>query len=154
MSNQKTGPLPDFDLVRFTPYRLTVAAQKLSEGLARQYRKQYGISVSEWRVLVHLTHSANAAGNVSIRDIESRVAMEKSKVSRAAARLEEAGYVTKHVNDHDRRLVCLGLSPKGKALMAQLLPLAIQYQREIEEKLGEAFEGLQAGVEKLLGENE
>ncbi|MCO6184657.1 MarR family winged helix-turn-helix transcriptional regulator [Rhizobium sp. L1K21] len=150
MSEKGRGTAPEFDLMHFTPYRLTVAAQKLSDGLARQYRTRFGISVPEWRVLVHLTHS----GNVSVRDIEMRVAMEKSKVSRAASRLEDAGYIAKRINDKDRRLVQLALTPKGEELMSKLLPLAIAFQAEIEEKLGDTFKGLDDAIEKLLGEEQ
>jgi DNA-binding MarR family transcriptional regulator len=138
--------LPDFDLMGFTPYRLAVAAQTLSEQLARHYRTDFGISIPEWRVLVHLAHS----GDVSVRDIEIRVAMEKSKVSRAASRLETAGYIVKRVNDSDRRLVQLALTPKGRALMAELLPVALAFQAEISARLGPALAGLEAGLDTLL----
>ena len=54
---------------------------------ARRYGAESGISIPEWRVLAHLAEG----GPVSVRDIHARVDMDKSKVSRAAARLEEAG---------------------------------------------------------------
>ncbi|MGO4852171.1 MarR family winged helix-turn-helix transcriptional regulator [Phaeovulum sp. W22_SRMD_FR3] len=138
--------LPEFDLMGFTPYRLSVAAQALSEQLARHYRTDYGISIPEWRVLVHLAHS----GDVSVRDIEIRVAMEKSKVSRAASRLETAGYIVKRVNDSDRRLVQLALTPKGRALMAELLPVALAFQAELAARLGPALAMLEVGLDQLL----
>lgn len=149
----ETPHVPDFDLDGFTPYRLAVAAQKLSEQLAKQYRVQFGISIPEWRVLVHLSR---AAGNVavSVRDIEARVAMEKSKVSRAASRLEENGYIKKTVNDTDRRLVHLSLTDMGRALMAELLPLAIAFQQEIAAQLDETMTGFEAGLDRLLNEDD
>ena len=84
--DQSSPDLPEFDLAGFLPYRLAVAARRTSEELARQYRSRFGISIPEWRVLVHLAQ----AGDVSVRDIEARVAMEKYMVSRAAKRLREA----------------------------------------------------------------
>jgi len=145
-------PLPAFDLAGFTPYRLAVAAERTSEALARQYRDRFGISIPEWRVLVHLTQPTDGAETVSVRDIEARVAMEKSKVSRAASRLEAAGYLVKTTEDGDRRLVHLALTDEGRVLMAQILPLAQAYQAEIEARLGAAFAGLEAGLETLLHE--
>lgn len=139
--------LPQFDLERFLPYRVTVAAQRLSEGLARQYRDRFGISIPEWRVLAHLAHS----GNVSVRDIEARVAMERSKVSRAASRLEASGYVEKRINDADRRLLQLTLTARGRRLMAELLPIALAYQEELVNELGRHRAGFVAGLEKLGG---
>lgn len=145
-----TPVLPEFDLRRFLPYRLAVAAERLSEGLARRYRKEFGISTPEWRVLVHLAQS----GNVSVRDIEARVAMEKSKVSRAASRLEAAGYIAKEINESDRRLLQLSLTPKGRALMAKILPLAIAYQAEIAARLDDTLAGLEASLDRLTGDEE
>ena len=142
--------LPPFDLAGFSPYRLTVAAQRLSDAFARQYRDQFGISNPEWRVLVHLSQS----DGTSVRDIEARVAMEKSKVSRAAKRLEQAGYISKKINETDRRLLHLHLTSKGQSLMTDLLPLADRFQQEIENHLGEAFAGLEAGLNKILEDQE
>ncbi|WP_417209819.1 MarR family winged helix-turn-helix transcriptional regulator [Antarctobacter sp.] len=141
---------PPFDLGSFTPYRLAVAADKTSEALARRYREQFGISIPEWRVLVHLGQPIDGAATVSVRDIEERVAMEKSKVSRAASRLEASGFIEKTVDAGDRRLVRLALTDKGRALMADLMPLATAYQQRIETQLGEAFAGLEAGLDAIL----
>ncbi|WGW03181.1 MarR family winged helix-turn-helix transcriptional regulator [Tropicibacter oceani] len=150
MSKQPKPDLPQFDLARFTPYRLAVAAQQTSEELARQYRDRFGISIPEWRVLVHLTQ----AQDVSIRDIEIRVAMEKSKVSRAATRLEAQGLIAKRAHETDRRLIRLTLTDKGRALMADLLPLAMEYQARIEDQLGPAFKALEDGLSALLAEKD
>ncbi|MFY0622625.1 MAG: winged helix-turn-helix transcriptional regulator [Pelagimonas sp.] len=141
-----TSALPDFDLMRFTPYRLAVAAQKTSEALARQYRARFDISIPEWRVLVHVAHAKDA----SVRDIEAQVVMEKSKVSRAATRLESIGYLKKSVNEGDRRLLRLSLTEKGQELMAELLPLAQSYQDEIEKQLGADFAKLEEGLQTML----
>jgi len=135
-----------FDLNTFLPYRLNSAASRISRAFSDRYREEFGISIPEWRVLVHLHQS----GNVSVRDIEARVDMEKSKVSRAASRLEAAGYITKAVNGNDRRLLSLALTPEGEALVARLLPVAMSYQAEMLERLGPLAEGLEAGLAALL----
>ena len=135
-----------FDLNAFLPYRLNAAAGRISRAFSERYREEFGISIPEWRVLVHLHQS----GDVSVRDIEARVDMEKSKVSRAASRLEAAGYVTKAVNGSDRRLLVLALTAEGEALVARLLPVAMSYQAEMLAKLGPLVEGLEAGLSALL----
>ena len=126
---------PVFDLTQFTPYKLALAAQLLSEALARQYRQRFGISIPDWRVLVHLSHS----GGASVRDIETSVVMEKSKVSRAASRLEGRGLVAKRPHPEDKRLVHLSLTPEGQALVAEIQPLALTLQAQIEADLGAGF---------------
>ncbi|RDC71790.1 MarR family transcriptional regulator [Rhodovulum sp. 12E13] len=141
-------PLPAFDLDRFLPYRMSVAAERLSAGLARAYRAQFGIGVPEWRVLVHLAH----AGAQSVRDLERRANLEKSKASRAAARLEAAGYVAKTPNAGDRRLVSLSLTVEGHALMAELLPLALAYQKRLEALLADHLGALEAALDRMMDE--
>lgn len=150
MNDAEDPTLPDFDLLGFTPYRLAVAAKRTSDELSKQYRERFGITIPEWRVLVHLAH----AGNVSVRDIEARIAMEKYEVSRAAKRLEASGLISKTMNSADRRLVVLQLTPNGNTLMAELLPLAKRYQEALEKRLGGALVDLENGLDALLREND
>ncbi len=116
-----------FDLDQFFPYRLAVLSTKISKGFAEVYGKEFGISLAEWRVIVHLA----MAGKVSVREIYQRVDMDKSKVSRAASRLEAAGVILKKVNAQDKRLVELSLTPKGKRMMDRLAPMARDYEAQV-----------------------
>ena len=140
----------EFQLSKFTPYRTAVVAQLLSEALAREYRDRFGISIPDWRVLVHLT----AEDGASVRDIEQKVVMEKSKVSRAAARLVERGLLSRIKNETDGRLVHLSLTPKGKDLMDELLPLAATFQQRIEVVLGADFANFERSLSSLWKEFE
>jgi DNA-binding MarR family transcriptional regulator len=137
--------LPDFDLSTFLPYRLNAAAARVSRAFAERYRA-FGISIPEWRVLAHLHH----AGPVSVRDIELAAEMEKSKVSRAATRLESAGLIAKRVHEGDRRLVSLDLTDAGRDLLARLLPVALAYQAALVAELGGTAAGLDAGLSAIL----
>ena len=82
-----------FDLNSFLPYQVNVLASRMSRSLEARYRNKFGITVSEWRILVHLHQ--DQAGLVSTRDIQQRVDMHKSRVSRAAKKLEGSGYIIK-----------------------------------------------------------
>lgn len=141
-----SDPVKDFQLGSFLPYRLAVAAEALSSGLAKRYKADFGISVADWRVLVHIAD----AGEVSIREIHTRVHLEKSKASRAATRLEAAGYLTKETNTEDRRLVALKLTPQGRELMDQLLALATAYQSKLDALLGSQKKALNEALDLLL----
>jgi DNA-binding MarR family transcriptional regulator len=138
---------PDFDLTSFLPYRLNTAADGVSRAFARRYRDDFGLSIAEWRVLAHL-HAARGQP-VSVRDIEARAGMEKSKVSRAAARLTEAGHVARTAQDADRRLLHLTLTAEGRALMARLIPVALAFQAELLDRLGPTAAGLVAALDAL-----
>ena len=136
----------EFELARFLPYRMAVAAERLSAGLAKRYRDEFGISVADWRVLVHVAD----AGTVSIREIHQRVNLEKSKASRAASRLEAAGYLSKEVNETDRRLLALTLTQKGEALMDKLLPLASAYQAQLDTVLAPYLDALDQALDIMI----
>lgn len=122
-----------FALDDFLPYQLAVAAGRVSRGFAERYRAEFGITIPEWRVLAHLSA---AGGPVSVREIHARVDMDKSKVSRAAARLERAGLVAKAENSDDRRLVALTMTDEGAALVGRIVPLALDWQAEMLGRLG------------------
>lgn len=125
--------LPEFDLELYLPYRFTVVAARLSDDLAKKYKKRYGISIPEWRVLLNVGYTKN----LSVRDIEKRVNLEKSKVSRTAAKLEAKGHLIKQVDSDDRRLVKLTLTPQGVRLLGELIPIAQAYQTELHAILGD-----------------
>ena len=111
----------------FLPYRAARLATALSRALAAQYEERYNISVAEWRVLVHLTQQTE----ISVRDIFTRVDMDRARVTRAVQRLAGRGYVSKIVNQDDRRLVKLALTTSGTALALELSALAAGFEAEI-----------------------
>ncbi|MBK1634184.1 MarR family winged helix-turn-helix transcriptional regulator [Rhodovulum adriaticum] len=121
-----------FDLDGFLPYRLCVAANHVGREFAERFRAAFSISLAEWRVLAHLSQT----GPVSVREIHAAVDMDKSKISRAAARLEAAGHITKQENPRDRRLVELTLTTEGRALVDRLIPVAQSFQDELTARLG------------------
>lgn len=140
--------LPDFDLERYLPFRFTVLAARLSADLAKQYKTKYDISMPEWRVLLNVGY----AEDLSVRDIEQRVNLEKSKISRAASRLEAKGYLTKQVDGRDRRLLKLALTDQGAELLSDLVPIAESYQTELNKALGDKQDVLQQALDLLMQE--
>jgi len=119
--------LSQFVLEEFLPYQLAILSSRVSDAFSSCYRKKFGISVSEWRVVAHLMQ----AEKVSIREIFDRVNMDKSKVSRAAARLERAGYVQKKSCARDRRLIELSLTPKGRAMAEEIGPMGQEFAADL-----------------------
>src|SRR5262245_66524309 len=78
-----------FKLEDFLPYRLSVAANRVSRMFARRYSEAYGLSIPEWRVLAIVgrfgTGLPSAGGGWARRD--------KGEVSRGAGRLGGRGRV-------------------------------------------------------------
>jgi DNA-binding MarR family transcriptional regulator len=131
-----------FDLSAFLPYQLAVASSRISKGFADRYRAEFGLSIPEWRDLAQAT-------SVSVREIHARVDMDKSKVSRAAARLEIQGLIEKRENPEDRRLLDMRLTPKGQELIARIVPIADAYQAQIMAQLGVDGPAFASGLLKL-----
>ena len=150
VTNMGISTVSDFDLEAFLPYQLSVLAARVSLGFSDLYKQKFGISIPEWRVVAHLSH----AGAVSVREIHQRVDMDKSKVSRAATRLEVAGYVSKTVNGSDRRLVELELTRKGRNMIAELTPIAQEYEQRVLATLGEHALCFRTALDTLLVEKE
>ncbi|MCZ0962645.1 MarR family winged helix-turn-helix transcriptional regulator [Paracoccus benzoatiresistens] len=136
-----------FELDQFLPYRLSVAAAQVSRRFAERYAAEAGLTIPEWRVLAHL----DGSGPVSVRDITARVNLDKSVVSRAATRLEAAGYLSRSGHDRDQRLVALELTATGRALMDRLGRIAEAYQAELLAELGEDAPAFRRALLRLAG---
>ena len=117
----------DFHLSTFLPYRLAVLSERVSRRLAVEYGRSHGISIPEWRVLVHLGRS----GAASVRDITAWVNLEKPRVSRAVARLEGRGLVAKLPGRADGRLVEISLTPAGQQALAEIVPAAQSVEADL-----------------------
>jgi DNA-binding MarR family transcriptional regulator len=137
-----------FDLAAFLPYQLAVASSRVSKAFADRYRTEFGLSIPEWRVLAHLAQSES----VSVREIQARVDMDKSKVSRAAARLETAGLVEKRENPDDRRLLDMRLTAAGRDLIARIVPIADAFQAEVLAKMAEDAPAFRTALLKLIAD--
>lgn len=116
-----------FHLSAFLPYRLSVLSDRVSRRLSVEYERTHGLSVAEWRVLVHLAR----CGSVSVRDIHNCVNLEKPRVSRAVSRLEQNGLVRKAPGKGDGRLVAISLTPAGQAVLADIIPAAKSVEASI-----------------------
>ena len=117
----------DFRLADFLPYRLAVLSERVSRRLSRVYGAEAGLSVAEWRVMVHLSR----CHQVSVREIHTCVNLDKSRVSRAVTRLESAGLLRKTGSVTDQRLLEISLSDDGWSLLDRILPPALAYEERL-----------------------
>lgn len=117
----------NFKLEEFMPFRLAVAASSVSRLLSRRLSEAYGISVAEWRVLAMV----GRFGTMSPSVVGERTAMDKVKVSRAAASLVARGMLKQSQDPADGRGRLLRLTRKGASVHKGSLPLV----RGLEEEL-------------------
>jgi len=118
---------PTMDLDHFLPYRLSVLSNRISSAIAREYSQRFALGVTEWRVMAVLARYPG----LSASKVALRTAMDKVAVSRAVARLLEAGRIEREFDDDDRRRSVLRLSAAGRAVHDQVAPLALAFERHV-----------------------
>ena len=124
----------DFDLDTFLPYLLNQAAEAASRSFAQVYRTGYAMTRTQWRVLANL----GRFGAMTARDICRISHLEKTKVSRAVANLEERGWLRREPLPEDRRAEILRLTPEGHGIFDRLGALAAEHDHHLRETLGPA----------------
>ena len=104
-------------------YRLHVVANLLSRGAELRYRREFGVSLWEWRTIALLgavteplsfNHLAHAAG------------VHKSQMSRVVSGLVKRRLVVRAADPGDARGVHLALSKSGRRLYEGLIAAAAQ----------------------------
>ena len=134
------------ELERFLPYRLSVLSNTVSQAIAEMYERRFALSITEWRVMAVL----GRYDGLSAREVAERTAMDKVAVSRALARLIDAGRVRRQTADHDRRQSVLRLSARGWKVYDQVAPLALEHERRLLAHLdGDEQEWLGRILDKL-----
>ncbi len=123
-SNAKRRAEARLDLDRFLPYRLSVLSNRVSDAIARQYSDRFDLSIPEWRVMAVL----GGQPNLSARDVAERTAMDKVQVSRAVDGLFRAGRIARLPDADDGRILRLSLTPKGRAIYDEVVPLALHLE--------------------------
>jgi DNA-binding MarR family transcriptional regulator len=119
------------ELEHFLPYQLSIVSNTVSQAIADDYQRRFDLGVTEWRVMAVLARF----DGLSAREVAERTAMDKVAVSRALARLVEAGRVDRSTHDGDKRRSVLHLSEAGWAIHDQVAPMARARERELLAKL-------------------
>lgn len=120
--------MSDFILENFLPYQLSLLANRISKDFSKEYISRFKLNNAEWRIIAHLSQENEA---ISIREIYSKVDLEKSKVSRAVSRLSSREILTKTVSLKDRRLVDLKLTKNGKKIIEKMAKVAKDFESEV-----------------------
>ncbi|UNK48830.1 MarR family winged helix-turn-helix transcriptional regulator [Lysobacter sp. S4-A87] len=124
----QTGPdHAQLDLEHFLPYRLSVLSNRVSGTIARIYTERFALSITEWRVMAVLGRYPDLSAN----EVAQRTAMDKVAVSRAVARLLEAGRLQREIHGDDRRRSVLRLSEAGYGIYDEVAPLALEFERRL-----------------------
>ena len=115
------------ELTRFMPYRLSVLSLAISQSIAQLYSERFNIGIMEWRGIAVLGSYQPLSSN----QICERTSMDKVQVSRAVSSLNRSGMLLRKTDSLDRRRSHLRLSAKGMRVYRQIVPLALEREKEL-----------------------
>ena len=134
-------------LESFLPYRLSLLSNAVSGAIAAVYGDKFAISMPEWRIMMILAEYPD----VSADEVCKRTKIEKSVVSRAAARLLKRHFINRDIDENDRRRSILRLSETGLSVYDEVMPIARDYEAKLLANLtAEEIETFNAMIDKLL----
>jgi DNA-binding MarR family transcriptional regulator len=85
---------------------------RVREALEHALQREHRLSLSEYEVLRRLVDDAD--GHRRIQELAEEIHLSQSALSRLVQRLEDDGYVTRAVCDHDRRGVFACITDAGR----------------------------------------
>jgi len=77
----------------------------------------FDLNIHDWRALAVLDY----LGAAPLQVLAQRAGVQKSQMSRTTATLEERGLIAREDNPRDKRSTLLKLTPKGKAIVRDVL---------------------------------
>jgi len=104
-------------------YRLHVVANLLSRGAELRYRREFGVSLWEWRTIALL---GAATEPLSLNDLSRSAGIHKSQMSRVVSGLAQRRIVSREAHPGDGRGVHLALSRAGRKLYDGLISAAAE----------------------------
>ena len=108
-------------LDNYVPALLTHLALKVSGGAAAIYRRQFGISVTDWRIMALLAGEPwMTAGRVS-----EMYGYDKAAVSRGLASMLGKGLIETRFQGNNRRRQYIALTPAGLKMHDEIVQIAL-----------------------------
>jgi DNA-binding MarR family transcriptional regulator len=111
----------------YLPYRLSVATNAVSRLIAHAYETEFSLKIPQWRLMAVLADE----GPLTQQALCGRTIMDKVTVMRAAQGLLQRRLIKRLPNAHDGRSHRLAMTPAGRRLYEQIVPLALNYQAQL-----------------------
>jgi len=100
----------------------------LGDYLDRQLRRDAGLTHADYNLLTRLSVAEDRA--LTMSQLAERLKITRSRLTRAVARLEEAGYVQRSDHPTDKRGQLAMLTDSGAALLAKAAPGHVEAVRQ------------------------
>ncbi len=115
------------DLDGFIPAALNNLSQKLASGYSAIYRPQFGVGMTDWRVMALLAAEPWIA---PVRICEA-TGLDKAAVSRSLRDLVEAGLVEVHSGEPHQRRLPVALTRKGLEVHDRMVGITLERQERL-----------------------
>ena len=116
---QRTAPT----IRELLSYRLHQVANLLSRGAELRYRREFGVSLWEWRTVALLGGSGEAQ---SLNELARAAGMDKGQMSRVVSGLTRKRIISREADANDARGIRLSLTQAGKKLYRKLIASAAE----------------------------
>ena len=104
-------------------YRLHQVANLLSRGAEMRYRREFGVSLWEWRTVALL---GGAEEPQSLNELARAAGMDKGQMSRVVSGLTTRRIISREADVNDARGIRLSLTRTGKKLYRKLISAAAE----------------------------
>ena len=135
------------DLDRYIPFLLCAIGNKWSSSSSSIYRREYGIGVTEWRIMAMLAIEPL----ITAYRICQVIGLDKAATSRALKSMKRRGLVDVFQEDPDNHRKLVDLTVKGRLMHDQIIRVAHDRERVLVSDLSkEEVEQLADYLRRLL----
>ncbi len=129
----------------FTCFLMRSAMKKIDRYLSFQL-EEYGISVPQSFILFALLEEDGS----TLKEIGTKAQIDSSSMTVLVDKLENEGFLERKLDSQDRRAIRVFLTPKGRDLAEKVLELALNFNRRLQEALGDTEDSFQQGLGRII----
>lgn len=118
---------PTLDLDRYVPAFITFIANKLSNSATALYQRNFGVNVTEWRIMSLLAIEPG----IPASRICYVIGFDKGPVSRTLGLMQKRGLVIIRNDPEDGRTHSISLTAKGRATHDKVIVAALERERRL-----------------------
>jgi MarR family transcriptional regulator, organic hydroperoxide resistance regulator len=122
-SCRKAGGKPLYRLTDSLPYLLNRVGVRMGDFFSRRIAG-FGVTLPMYRVMAALWEK----GDQRLGDLADMTSIEISTLSRLVGTMKRKGLVSRKRLEDNARTVAINLTAKGKALVEELIPIAMQFE--------------------------
>jgi len=121
------GTGPTLDLNRYVPAFVTFIANKLSNSATVFYQRNFGVNVTEWRIMSLLAIEPG----IPASRICHVIGFNKGPVSRTLAVMEKRGLIAIRTAPDDGRSHAISLTARGRTTHDKVIVAALDRERKL-----------------------